>query len=142
MSDELVPKFEVERARNLLAELEQQATSARQAWRVHSANLTRVLRLNPLAVVVPLEHDHLQLTLIDPAQPLAELQKIALTNRPELASLAGAGPGGGGANPPGEAPPASTDRHNQWLPERRRHDDASRDLRPRPQQQPQSVDRP
>ena len=86
LSDELVSRVEVERARNLLAELEQQATSARQAWRVQSANLTRVLRLNPRAVVVPLEHDHLQLTLIDPAQPLADLQKIALTNRPELAS--------------------------------------------------------
>jgi outer membrane protein TolC len=87
LSGELVQRFEVERARTLLAELEQQATSARQAWRVQSANLTRVLRLNPLAVVVPLEDDHLQLTLIDPAQPLAELHKIALTNRPELASL-------------------------------------------------------
>jgi outer membrane protein TolC len=86
LSNELVSKFEVERARNLLADLEQQAVSARQAWRVQSANLTRVLRLNPLAVVVPLEHDHLQLTLIDPAQSLPDLQKIALTNRPELAS--------------------------------------------------------
>ena len=85
LSNELVSKFEVERARNLLADLEQQAVSARQAWRVQSANLTRVLRLNPLAVVVPLEHDHLQLTLIDPAQSLTDLQKIALTNRPELA---------------------------------------------------------
>ncbi len=45
-----------------------------------------MLRLNPCAVVVPVERDHLQLTLIDPAQPLPELQKIALTNRPELAS--------------------------------------------------------
>ena len=86
LSDELVSKFELERARNLVADLEQQAVSARQAWRVQSANLTRVLRLNPLAVVVPLEHDHLQLTLIDPAQSLPDLQKIALTNRPELAS--------------------------------------------------------
>ena len=86
LSNELVSKFEVERARTLLADLEQQAVSERQAWRVQSANLTRVLRLNPLAVVVPLEHDHLQLTLIDPAQSLADLQKIALTNRPELAS--------------------------------------------------------
>jgi outer membrane protein TolC len=86
LSDELVSRVEVERARNMLADLEQQATSARQAWRVQSANLTRVLRLNPLAVVVPLEHDHLQITLIDPAQPLRQLQKIALTNRPELAS--------------------------------------------------------
>ena len=48
--------------------------------------LTRVLRLNPLAVVVPLEHDHLQVTLIDPARPLPDLHVIALTNRPELAS--------------------------------------------------------
>ena len=86
LSDELVSRVEVERARTLLADLEQQSVSARQAWRVQSANLTRVLRLNPRAVVVPLEHDHLQLTLIDPAQPLADLQKIALTNRPELAS--------------------------------------------------------
>ena len=86
LSSELVSRVEVERARNLLADLEQQAVSARQAWRVQSANLTQVLRLNPLAVVVPLEHDHLQLTLIDPAQPLPDLQKIALTNRPELAS--------------------------------------------------------
>jgi hypothetical protein len=45
-----------------------------------------VLRLDPRAVVVPLEHDHLQITLIDPARPLDDLQKIALTNRPELAS--------------------------------------------------------
>ena len=37
-------------------------------------------------MVVPLEHDHLQLTLIDPAQPLPDLQKIALTNRPDLAA--------------------------------------------------------
>jgi hypothetical protein len=45
-----------------------------------------VLRLNPRAVVVPLEHDHLQITLIDPAQPLPDLQRIALANRPEIAS--------------------------------------------------------
>ena len=37
-------------------------------------------------MVVPLEHDHLQLTLIDPAQPLPDLQQIALANRPDLAS--------------------------------------------------------
>ena len=49
-------------------------------------HLTRVLRLDPRAVVVPLEHDHLQITLIDPALPLHDLQKIALANRPELAS--------------------------------------------------------
>ena len=86
LSNELVPEVEVQRARNLLADLEQQSVSERQAWRVASARLTRVLRLNPLAVVVPLEHDHLQVTLIDPARPLPDLHVIALTNRPELAS--------------------------------------------------------
>ena len=86
LSKDLVPRVEVDRARNMVADLEQQATSAREMWRVHSANLTQVLRLDPRAVVVPLEHDHLQITLIDPALPLPELQKIALINRPELAS--------------------------------------------------------
>jgi hypothetical protein len=86
LSNELVPVVEVERAKNLLADLEQQATSHRQAWRVSSARLTQVLRLNPLAVVVPLERDHLQLTLVDPARPLPDLHVVALTNRPELAS--------------------------------------------------------
>jgi outer membrane protein TolC len=86
LSNELVPVVEVERAKNLLADLEQQATSHRQAWRVASARLTQVLRLNPLAVVVPLERDHLQVTLIDPARALPELHVIALTNRPELSS--------------------------------------------------------
>jgi outer membrane protein TolC len=86
LSGELVPIVEVDRARNMLADLEQQSVSARQAWRVSSARLTRVLRLDPRAVVDPLEHDHLQITLIDPARPLPELHVVALTNRPELAS--------------------------------------------------------
>ena len=86
LSEELVPKVEVDRARNLLADLQQRATSARQEWRVQSANLTQVLRLDPRAVVEPLEHDHAQVTLIDPARPLDDLMVVALTNRPELAS--------------------------------------------------------
>jgi outer membrane protein TolC len=66
--------------------LEQAAVSARQNWRVASADLTRVLRLDPRAVVEPLEHDHLQITLIAPSRSLDDLIPIALTNRPELAS--------------------------------------------------------
>ncbi len=86
LSGDLVPRVEIDRARNLVAALEQQATSAREAWRVHSADLTQVLRLDPRAVVVPLEQDHLQITLIDPALPLGDLIPIGLRNRPELAS--------------------------------------------------------
>ena len=45
LSRDLVPGFEVERARNMVADLQQRAVSARQEWRVQSANLTQVLRL-------------------------------------------------------------------------------------------------
>jgi outer membrane protein TolC len=86
LARDLVPAVEIDRARNMLADLEQQATSAREAWRVASANLTQVLRLDPRAVVVPLEDDHLQITLIDPARSLDDLIPVGLTNRPELAA--------------------------------------------------------
>ncbi len=86
LSKEFVPTVEVERARNLVTDLEQRAVMARQEWRVQSANLSQVLRLDPRAVVVPLEHDHTQITLIDPSATLDELMPIALVNRPEIAS--------------------------------------------------------
>ena len=86
LSKDLVPKVEVDRARNLLADLVQQAVSARQEWRVQSANLTQVLRLDPRAVVEPLEHDHAQITLVDPGRTLDDLMIVGLTNRPELSS--------------------------------------------------------
>ncbi len=86
MSKDLVPEVEVERARNMLADLEQKAVMARQQWRVQSANLTQVLRLDPRAMVEPQEHDHAQITLIDPGRALEDLMAVALTNRPEIAS--------------------------------------------------------
>jgi outer membrane protein TolC len=86
LSKEFVPKVEVDRARNMLADLEQTAVSERQEWRVASADLTQVLRLDPRAVLEPIEHDHVQITLIDPGRRLDELMPIALVNRPELAS--------------------------------------------------------
>lgn len=84
-SRDLVAAVEVDRARNILADLEQQAVVARQNWRVASADLTRVLRLDPRSVLEPMEHDHLQITLIDPSRSLDDLIPIGLTNRPELA---------------------------------------------------------
>jgi outer membrane protein TolC len=83
---DLVPAVEVDRARNLLAMMEQQAVFARQGWRRASADLTQVLRLDPRAVVEPLEHDHMQMTLIGPDRSLDDLIPIGLTNRPELAA--------------------------------------------------------
>jgi outer membrane protein TolC len=86
LSRELVPRVEVDRARNMLADLEQRAVADRQAWRVSSANLTQVLRLDPRAVILPTEHDHLQITLIDLGLTLDDLMPVALINRPELAA--------------------------------------------------------
>ena len=138
LSREFVPKVEVDRARNMLADLEQQAVSARQEWRVASANLTQVLRLDPRAVVVPLEHDHTQITLIDPGRSLDDLMPVALTNRPELGLAPGAGPGDDAIGPPREVAPPPAQRAAQRLPDPLRVA-PGRDLRPRPQQQPQPV---
>jgi len=82
----LAPAIEVERVNTLLEYLEQQAALARRQWLISSARLTRVLRLAPAVVVVPLEPPHLQVTLISPKQDVDTLIPIGLTNRPELAA--------------------------------------------------------
>jgi outer membrane protein TolC len=82
----LAPPIEVERVDTLLANLEQQAASFHQDWQTSSATLTRVLRLDPAAVVVPLEPPHLPVTLVSPKQKVDDLVPLGLTNRPELAS--------------------------------------------------------
>ncbi len=86
MSKDLIPRIEIDRAKRLQADLQQRAASAREAWRVASADLTLVLRLDPRAVVVPLEHDHMQITLVDPGRSLDELIPISQFYRPELAA--------------------------------------------------------
>lgn len=85
LRSDLIPLLEVDRARTLLGFLEQLANSDRQNWRRSSANLTQVLRLDPRSVVEPMEKDHMQITMIDPARSLDDLMPIGLTNRPELA---------------------------------------------------------
>ena len=47
LSRDLVPAFEVDRARNMLADLEQQSVTARQQWRVQSARLTQGAAARP-----------------------------------------------------------------------------------------------
>jgi outer membrane protein TolC len=82
----LAPQIEVERVKTLLANLEQQAASFRQDWLTSSATLSRVLRLDPAAIVVPLEPPHLHVTLISPTETVDALIPVGLTNRPELAT--------------------------------------------------------
>lgn len=86
LSRDLVPRIEVDRMKRTLADLTQKAALSRERWRVASANLTQTLRLDPSAVIVPLEQDHLQITLIDPARPIDELITIALCHRPEISA--------------------------------------------------------
>jgi outer membrane protein TolC len=82
----LAPAIEVERVNTFLANLEQQAATARQDWLTSSASLTQVLRLDPGAVVSPLEPPHLRVTLIPPKETVDALIPVGLINRPELAS--------------------------------------------------------
>jgi len=83
---DLAPPIEGDRAKTLLADLEQSAVKAREDWQVASAELARLLRLNPIASITPLEPPHLAMLLIAPKHQVDELIPLGLTNRPELGS--------------------------------------------------------
>lgn len=80
----LVPPLEGSRVRAELARRRQGVHCARERWRIASAELARVLRLDPGALVMPLEPPHLQITIVEPHRCVDELISLALTNRPEL----------------------------------------------------------
>jgi outer membrane protein TolC len=82
----LVPELETDRAEAELARRQQAELFARERWKVASAELLRVLRIDPSAQVEPLEPPQLRVELIDLHKPVDELVPIALTSRPELAS--------------------------------------------------------
>jgi len=80
----LAAPIEADRARTLLANLEEIAVKAREDWLVSSTELARQLRLNPMASMVPTEPPHLATLLISPSQEVDHLIPVGLTNRPEL----------------------------------------------------------
>lgn len=82
----LVPTVEVSRARAELARRRQAVEAAYERWQVASADLTRLLRLDPATVAEPAEAPDLRFDLIDPTCPPDALIPVALTSRPELAS--------------------------------------------------------
>ncbi len=82
----LVPPLEVVRAQTELARRQEAELFARERWRVASADLLRVLRLDPGAQVEPLEPPSLRVELVRLDGPVDDLIALALTNRPELAS--------------------------------------------------------
>src|SRR5207249_6566087 len=68
------------------ARRDQALDTARERWRVASADLVRVLRLDPSALIEPLEVPHLHVTLVTLDKPVDDLIPVALTSRPELAA--------------------------------------------------------
>jgi outer membrane protein TolC len=86
LAEGLTPAVEKNRALTELARRRQAVEAAYERWQTASAELNRLLRLNPLTLAVPMEAPNLRVDLIDLNHPVDELIPIALTNRPELAS--------------------------------------------------------
>jgi outer membrane protein TolC len=82
----LTPELEVSRTRAELARRQQAVAAARERWRTAGADLARILRLDPAALVEPEEPAHLQITLVALDGPVDDLIQVGLTNRPELAA--------------------------------------------------------
>ncbi|HEX4589293.1 MAG TPA: TolC family protein [Gemmataceae bacterium] len=82
----MVPPMEATRAEAELARREQANLMALERWRTASAELLRVLRLDPVAQIEPVEPPQLRVSLVDPHRSIDELIVMGLTNRPELAS--------------------------------------------------------
>jgi outer membrane protein TolC len=82
----IVPDLELFRAETELAHLRDSELLYREQWKVASAQLLQVLRLDPAAQVEPVEPPQLDIKLIDLKKPVDDLIPIGLTYRPELAS--------------------------------------------------------
>jgi outer membrane protein TolC len=81
----LAPPAEANRANAELGRRRQVVAAARERWRTSAAELARLLRLDPAAVVEPAEPPSLPVTVIDPSATVDDLIPVALGARPELA---------------------------------------------------------
>jgi outer membrane protein TolC len=77
-------EVEVVRVRTELSQRRSAVTLAREQWQVASAELTRLLRLDPSALVEPAEPPHIEITLVSLDKPVDDLISVGLTSRPEL----------------------------------------------------------
>lgn len=82
VAPDLAPTVEVNRARAEVARRRQAVEAAYERWQVASADLTRLLRLEPGTLVEPAEEPSLVVELIDPAAVPDDLIPLALTHRP------------------------------------------------------------
>jgi outer membrane protein TolC len=86
LAPSLVPALELHRSRAQASRLRQQVLQSQNDWRNASAELLRVLHLDPTLFVEPVEPPHLQVKLLALDKPVDDLVPVALTNRPELAA--------------------------------------------------------
>jgi outer membrane protein TolC len=81
----LAPPPDENRAKVELARRGQVTLTARERWRTASAELARLLRLDPSSIIEPMEPPFLPVTVIDASVALDGLIPVALATRPELA---------------------------------------------------------
>jgi outer membrane protein TolC len=86
LAPEIIAELELFRVETELASRQKTDLLARERWKVASAELVRLLRMDSLTQVEPLEPPQLLVELIDLKKPVIDLIPVALTNRPELAS--------------------------------------------------------
>ena len=77
---------ETNRARSELSRRRQAVEAAYDRWQTASADLTRLLRLAPSAIVEPAEPPQTRVELLDLNTPVDDLIPTALAHRPELAN--------------------------------------------------------
>ncbi len=86
LAEGLTPAVENNRALTELANRRQAVETAYERWQTASAELNRWLRLDPSALVEPIESPDLKMNIVDLQQSVDDLITVGLTNRPELAS--------------------------------------------------------
>jgi len=82
----IAPPVEAVRARTEFARRKQVVQLTLERWRLASAELNRVLRLDPNLLIDPIEPPQMRVALVPLDQPLDALIPLGLRNRPELAS--------------------------------------------------------
>ncbi len=86
VAPDIAPTAEINRAKAEVARRRLAVEAAYERWQVASADLTRLLRLEPGTIVEPSEEPSLVVELIDPGVIPEDMIPIALTYRPELAA--------------------------------------------------------
>jgi outer membrane protein TolC len=84
LAAEIIPQVEAIRVRAELSRRRQTVSQARDRWRIAASELQRILRLEPAALIEPVESPHLAVTLISLDTVVDDLISVALLNRPEL----------------------------------------------------------